>query len=212
VTPYLGQDGVKPFVEYCIDDKGIFILDRTSNPSAADLQDRIVLIGKDERELITERLEGTDLSLFDLPVMKKKRIKGKNKAPNYIVMALNIDKWGSDSELMGENGYTPIGAVVGATYPAEADVIRKIIPKGFILGPGYGAQGARGDDAAHLFNDDGFGSIINNSRGIIFAYTKEPYKGEFSPTKFGDAARAAAINMRDDIVEALKKVDKWHID
>jgi orotidine-5'-phosphate decarboxylase len=217
VTPYLGQDGIKPFVKYCVYDKGIFILDRTSNPSAADLQDRMVLLDKDEIELLAEKLEGTGLSLLDLPVMKKRNIRGKNKAPNYVVMALNIDKWGSESpdpkfELMGKNGYTPVGAVVGATYPTEADVIRKIIPEGFLLGPGYGAQGATGDDASHLFNEDGFGAIINSSRGIIFAYTKEPYKNVFLPTMFGDAAREAAINMREDIVGALKKVDKWYID
>lgn len=225
VTPYLGSDGVKPFARYCeTNGKGVFVLDKTSNPSAADLQDRIVLLDGWEGELMDERLEETDLSIYDLPAMEKFRkedtdwgavvhgIKKRpaDKAPNYAVMALEIDKWGSGLE--GEGGYTPVGAVVGATYPAEADIIRKLIPHGILLGPGYGAQGAGGEDAAHLFNEDGFGAIINSSRGIIFAYTKEPYKNQFPPEKFGDAARAAAIGMRDDIVGALKKVDKWHLD
>jgi orotidine-5'-phosphate decarboxylase len=88
---------------------------------------------------------------------------------------------------------------VGATYPEQSKKLRKIMPKTFFLVPGYGAQGATAEDLAGCFNSDGLGAIVNSSRGIIAAYTKEEYKIKFKPEEFGKASREAVINMRDDL-------------
>ena len=73
------------------------------------------------------------------------------------------------------NEYSYVGAVVGATYPEMGKTLRKIMPKTFILVPGYGAQGGKGADLVHFFNEDGLGAIVNSSRGIIAAYKQEKY-------------------------------------
>jgi orotidine-5'-phosphate decarboxylase len=202
VNAYLGIDGIKPFMEHCGKyRKGIFILDKTSNPSAGDLQDKTVELEDWQVDLINEHLQGVGVEPSDLPQMQK--IKEKNRAPNYVLMATLIHSWGKN--LIGEKGYSSVGAVIGATYPQEAKVLRKIMPNTLILVPGYGAQGATAEDVVHLFNDDGYGAIVNSARGIIFAYQKEPYKSRYSSEKFGDAARAAALDMKNDITQALKK-------
>lgn len=100
-------------------------------------------------------------------------------------------------------GYSPIGAVVGATFPEEADILRKVMPNSFFLVPGYGAQGATGKDIVNCFNADGLGAIVNSSRGIIFAYQK---KG----TDYKTAAREAVIEMREDINSALIAAGKQY--
>ena len=103
---------------------------------------------------------------------------------------------------MGED-YSYVGAVVGATYPEMGKVLRKIMPKAYILVPGYGAQGGKGKDLVHFFNEDGLGAIINSSRGIIAAYKQEAY-AKFGPEHFADASRAAVEAMIADIAEALQ--------
>ncbi|WP_304943163.1 orotidine-5'-phosphate decarboxylase [Vallitalea guaymasensis] len=108
-----------------------------------------------------------------------------------------VADWGEKS--MGELGYSRVGAVVGATYPKQSTELRKIMPKTFFLVPGYGAQGATAEDLAGCFNKDGLGAIVNSSRGIIAAYTKEVYRNKFKDEEFGKAAREAVISMRDDL-------------
>ena len=108
--------------------------------------------------------------------------------------------WGE--EVMGDE-YSYVGAVVGATYPEMGKVLRKIMPKAYILVPGYGAQGGKGKDLVHFFNEDGLGAIVNSSRGIIAAYKQEKYKA-FGAENFGDASRAAVVDMAEDIKGALK--------
>ena len=103
---------------------------------------------------------------------------------------------------MGDS-YSYIGAVVGATYPEQGKVLRKLMPKTFILVPGYGAQGGRGKDLVHFFNEDGLGAIINSSRGIIAAYKQEAY-AEFGELNYADASRKAVEVMIEDISGALK--------
>jgi len=100
------------------------------------------------------------------------------------------------------NEYSYIGAVVGATYPEVGKIMRKVMPKTYILVPGYGAQGGKGKDLAHFFNEDGLGAIINSSRGIIGAYKQEQYS-KYGEEGFADAARKAVIDMREDIKSAL---------
>lgn len=166
VNPYLGSDGVKPFIDVCKEEKkGIFVLVKTSNPSSGEFQDRI--------------------------------IDGK---PLYEHVGKMVDEWGR--ELMGD-AYSYVGAVVGATYPEMGKILRDIMPKAYILVPGYGAQGGKGRDLVHFFNKDGLGAIVNSSRGIIAAYQNDAYKDKFGPENYADASRAAVIDMKEDIAQAL---------
>ena len=103
---------------------------------------------------------------------------------------------------MGDE-YSYIGAVVGATYPEVGKVLRQVMPKSFILVPGYGAQGGKGKDLTHYFNKDGLGAIVNSSRGIIAAYKQEKY-AQFGAENFADASRQAVVDMIEDIASALK--------
>ena len=135
VNPYLGSDGVKPFIDVC-----------------------------------------------------KEENKGEKVA-----------QWGEDH--MGKE-YSYIGAVVGATYPEMGKILRKLMPKTFILVPGYGAQGGKGADLVHFFNEDGLGAIVNSSRGIIAAYKQEAY-ASFGELNYADASRKAVEVMIEDISGAL---------
>ena len=166
VNPYLGSDGIKPFMEVCKEEKkGLFILVKTSNPSSGEFQDQLI-DGKPLYELVGEK----------------------------------VAQWGE--ECMGEQ-YSYIGAVVGATYPEMGKVLRKVMPKSYILVPGYGAQGGKGADLVHFFNEDGLGAIVNSSRGIIAAYKQEKY-AKFGAEHFGEASRAAVEDMVADINQALE--------
>ncbi len=142
VAPYLGWDGIKPFVDVARKHgKGIFVLVKTSNPSSGDLQ--------------------------DLQLKKKAEEKG-NDAALYEIMAQYLDSWGADE--IGESGYSFVGAVVGATFPTQSVRLRELMPQSIFLVPGYGAQGGTAKDVKNCFNKDGLGAIINSSRGIIFAW------------------------------------------
>ena len=166
VNPYLGSDGVKPFIEVCKEEKkGLFILVKTSNPSSGEFQDQLV-----------------------------------NGRPLYELVGEKVAQWGE--EYMGDQ-YSYIGAVVGATYPEMGKVLRKLMPKTFILVPGYGAQGGKGADLVHFFNEDGLGAIVNSSRGIIAAYKQEKY-ASFGEENYADASRQAALDMIADINGALQ--------
>lgn len=167
VNPYLGTDGIKPFVDVCKSDKkGIFILVKTSNPSSGEFQDRLI----------------------------------DGQKPLYEMVGEMVDKWGADC--MGDS-YSYVGAVVGATYPEMGKVLRDIMPKSYILVPGYGAQGGKGADLVHFFDKDGLGAIVNSSRGIIAAYKKEEY-AKFGAQNFADASRQAVLDMKADLDSALK--------
>ena len=166
VNPYLGSDGVNPFLDVCKEEKkGIFVLVKTSNPSSGEFQDQ--------------------------------KIDGR---PLYELVGDKVAAWGS--EVMGDE-YSYVGAVVGATYPEMGKVLRKVMPKAYILVPGYGAQGGKGKDLVHFFNEDGLGAIVNSSRGIIAAYKQEQY-AKFGAENFGDASRAAVETMVADIKGALE--------
>jgi orotidine-5'-phosphate decarboxylase len=117
--------------------------------------------------------------------------------PIYEKVGALIEKWGS--ELIGEHGYSSVGAVVGATHPAQAKRLREVMPHTFFLVPGYGAQGGKAEDLAVCFKD-GVGAIVNSSRGIIAAHQKEQYKTCFNDEKqFAQAARQACIDMKNDL-------------
>ena len=162
VNPYLGTDGVKPFVDVCKEEnKGIFVLVKTSNPSSGEFQDK--------------KIEGRAL---------------------YEVVGEYVDKWGA--EVIGNCGYSQVGAVVGATYPEMGKVLRELMPKSYILVPGYGAQGGTSDALRPYFNSDGLGAIVNSSRGIIWAYKQEKYAA-FGEENYADASRQAVVDMIEDI-------------
>ena len=120
--------------------------------------------------------------------------------PLYELVGEKVAEWGAGA--MGD-AYSYVGAVVGATYPEMGRILRKIMPKAYILVPGYGAQGGKGKDLAHFFNEDGLGAIVNSSRGIIAAYKQERYR-QFGAENFGDASRAAVEDMIADIRGALE--------
>lgn len=120
--------------------------------------------------------------------------------PLYEYVGEKVNEWGATC--MGDD-YSYVGAVVGATYPEQGKVLRRIMPKTYILVPGYGAQGGKGADLVHFFNEDGLGAIVNSSRGIIAAYKQEKY-ASYGAEGFADAARAAVIDMREDINSALE--------
>ena len=165
VNPYLGSDGVKPFIDVCKEEKkGLFILVKTSNPSSGEFQDRMI-----------------------------------DGRPLYEWVGEKVAQWGE--EHMG-GSYSYVGAVVGATYPEMGKVLRKIMPKTFILVPGYGAQGGKGADLVHFFNEDGLGAIVNSSRGIIAAYKQEKYASA-GEENYGEASRMAVKDMIEDIDHAL---------
>jgi len=161
VNGYLGSDGIRPFLEVCKNEgKGIFVLLRTSNSSAGELQD-------------IELKEG-------------------GKMLDQIASLISV--WGTD--LVDESGYSSVGAVVGATYPEEAALLRKKLPNTIFLVPGYGAQGGGADDVKPCFNKDGLGAIVNSSRGIIFAYQKDE---KYAEKDFAAAAREATLKMKEEL-------------
>lgn len=166
INPYMGSDSVNPFVKVCKEEnKGLFILVKTSNKSSGEFQDRLI-----------------------------------DGRPLYEHVGEKVAEWGAGH--MGSS-YSYIGAVVGATYPEMGKTLRKIMPKTFILVPGYGAQGGQGKDLVHYFNEDGLGAIVNSSRGIIAAYKQEQY-AKFGAENFADASRQAVLDMIADIDGALK--------
>ncbi|MDO5033268.1 MAG: orotidine-5'-phosphate decarboxylase [Eubacteriales bacterium] len=160
---YLGIDGIQPFLEVCQKEgKGVFILVRTSNPSAGDLQ---------------------DLDLAD----------GRKL---YEAMADLVAKWGEGLDAGQE--FSSVGAVVGATWPAQARALRERMPRQIFLIPGYGAQGASAQDALAGFRE-GRGGIINASRSLMLAWQKEASSGQ----DFAQATRRAALRMQEDLLAAL---------
>ena len=166
VNGYLGLDGIKPFLDVSERvGKGIFVLVRTSNPSAGDIQ---------------------DLELKD----------GKTV---YQTMAAKVNTWGET--LVGDNGFSSVGAVVGATWPEQAVEARKIMPNNLILVPGYGAQGAGADAAVASFTSEGTGSIVNASRSLMCAWKK---RTDLEVSEFQKATRDEAIDMRNSLNSALK--------
>ncbi len=127
------------------------------------------------------------------------RVEGK---AIYEIVAGQVEAW--SEKRVGKHGYSSVGAVVGATYPAEAKVLRHIMKTTCFLVPGYGAQGGGGADIVECFDVKGLGAIVNSSRGIIFAFQNKSY----SHLNYTDAALRATLDMRDDINDNLEAVQK----
>ncbi len=107
------------------------------------------------------------------------------------------EKWGD--KFLGKYGYSSIGAVVGATQKEEIEILRSTMKKTFFLVPGYGAQGATGEDIKICFDEKGLGAIVNSSRGIICAYKNEKYKNKFDEKNYAKASRQSVIDMKKDL-------------
>lgn len=168
VNGYLGTDGIKPLANICKEqDKGIFVLVKTSNPSSGELQDM--------------KLD-TDETVYEH-------------------MGRMCEGWGE--ELMGEHGYSAVGAVVGATYPEQLKEMREKLSHTFFLVPGYGAQGGGAEDVKYAFDANGLGAIINSSRGIMCAWKNQDGMTE---DDFAAAARNEAIRMRDEILGTIGEI------
>ena len=164
VSPFLGRDSLEPFAAACAEyGKEIFVLVRTSNPGAEDLQSRVAE-------------DGDEISSH---------------------LARLVDDLGRD--MVGHSGYSSIGAVVGATYPHEAERLRAMMPKAVILVPGYGAQGGTATDAVVNFNADGLGAVVNASRSITYAFGDRTIR----PESFVAAVRDNAGRMVADMTRAL---------
>ena len=160
VNPYLGSDGVAPFLKRTGEGKGIFVLVKTSNPSSVELQ---------------------DLDAGGSPLYEK--------------VAALVQRWGAGCR--GKAGYSAVGAVVGATFPAAAGRLRELMPHAIFLIPGYGAQGGSAADCRTCFDGSGRGAIVNSSRGIIFAYDRLPEAERAA--KWQEAVADAVRTMRDDL-------------
>lgn len=118
----------------------------------------------------------------------------------YRAMGAMCEGWGE--KLPGQYGYSGVGAVVGATYPAQLEELRAAMPHTFFLVPGYGAQGGAADDVAPGFDKNGLGAIVNSSRGIMCAWQKEGIDGQ----EYAASARREAIRMRDEIVGRIGQI------
>lgn len=168
VNPYLGRDGIEPFVARCTErGRGVFVLVKTSNPSSGEVQ--------------------------DLPVDGK---------PLYVRMGEAVRRW---NRAVGERGYGCVGAVVGATYPAQLAELRALMPETLFLVPGFGAQGGTAEDVVGAFDPKtGYGGLVNASRAIMYAYEGADLPAERYAEAQSEAARAA----RDAINAALAKAGR----
>ncbi|MBP6236525.1 MAG: orotidine-5'-phosphate decarboxylase [Saprospiraceae bacterium] len=116
----------------------------------------------------------------------------------YIRLAKMVNRLGKS--LIGKKGYSSIGAVVGATFPEEADVLREIMKENYFLVPGYGAQGGSGKDVVNCFNVDNLGSIVNASRSITYNFGDK----SISKDEFEKSVEDNTVQMINDIESALK--------
>jgi len=165
VNPYLGTDGVRPFINAAIrHGRGVYVLVRTSNPSSVELQ---------QLETATDRISG---HVADL-----------------------VARWGSEAGLT--EGYAPVGAVVGATFPEELASLRRRMPNAPLLVPGLGAQGGRVEDVKPAFDPEGRGAVVNASRSIIFAYES---RGESAGTD--DRWKHAVEDAARDTAQELEAI------
>lgn len=129
-------------------------------------------------------------------------VKLENGQEVYKKVAELVENWGK--ELIGENGYSNIAAVVGATYPKQLEELRKLAPHTFFLIPGYGAQGGKPEDIALGFDKNGLGGIVNASRSLMCAYKSDLWKDKFKEEDYAKATRAEALRMKEELNTFIK--------
>jgi orotidine-5'-phosphate decarboxylase len=116
------------------------------------------------------------------------RVEGK---PLYRVVGETVAAWSREN--LGADGLGDVGAVVGATYPAELAELRAALPEVVFLVPGFGAQGGTAADVKAAFRPDGLGAVVNSSRGMLFPF--EPDDGDWE-RKVLQAARETVGALR----------------
>jgi len=147
VSSYLGLDGMQPFIDAAREEqKGVFALVRTSNPSAETIQNARLESGT----TVAEHIAGL------------------------------VAEWAAQDGLIGESGYSALGAVVATRQADQAASFRERMPNSLFLVPGYGAQGGTASDFAPYFKPDGTGALITASRSVIFAYEEPRYYERFT--------------------------------
>ena len=129
-------------------------------------------------------------------------VKAEDGEEIYKKVAKLVNTWGR--ELIGENGYSSVSAVVGATYPKQLQELRELMPHSYFLIPGYGAQGGKAEDIALGFDENGLGGIVNATRSLMCAYKSDLWKDKFAEEDYAKATRAEAIRMRDELNSAIK--------
>lgn len=129
-------------------------------------------------------------------------VKAEDGEEIYKKVAKLVNTWGS--ELIGENGYSSVSSVVGATYPKQLQELRELMPHSYFLIPGYGAQGGKAEDIALGFDENGLGGIVNATRSLMCAYKSDLWKDKFAEEDYAKATRAEAIRMRDELNSAIK--------
>jgi len=227
VNAYTGSDGIKPFIGMAVKhDKAIFVLVKTSNPSAGELQDMFISehaatanpsVGEFRDRFIGEQAATANPSageLRDMFISEQAAIANPSAGElrdMFIGEQAVTAPAGPDRRLYtavgdliegisrgttGKYGFTRVGAVVGATYPEEIGFLRSRLKHTFFLVPGYGAQGGAACDAARAFDGKGHGAIINSSRAVIAAWKK-------NGGSYAAAARAEALRMRDELREHI---------
>ena len=166
INPYLGTDSLQPFVDLAHRrGAGLYVLVRTSNPGAAEFQDRM----------------SDGQPLFEIVARTVQRLSDTTRATDQV--------------------FGCVGAVVGATWPVQLQELRNQMPAVPLLIPGYGTQGGTSSDTAGAFNSDGLGAVINSSRGINFAWQRQPYSDQFGEARWQDAIAAATRDMIADLAQ-----------
>lgn len=170
VNPYLGEDSLQPFVQAALAaGAGIFVLVKTSNPGGGQFQDLAASL------LVAKGGEAPPAQCL------------------YKHVAQMVERLAAQTA--GQTGYGQVGAVVGATWPAQLAELREAMPHAWLLVPGYGGQGAGAADVAAAFDERGLGALINNARGLIYAFRQRPYSERFGPGRWEQAIEAATQEM-----------------
>ena len=171
LNPYMGMDTISPFLPFIKEnEKGVFVLIRTSNEGAKDIQ---------------------YLSVDEQLGQSPSRTSEVNKHV-YNIVGEKLNALGKD--YLGKCGFSSIGGVMGCTHADEARDVRQQLDSTFFLIPGYGAQGGKAEDIA-LYLRNGNGGVVNASRSILLAYKKV----ENGEERFSECARNEAIRMREEI-------------
>ena len=165
VSPYLGDDSLSPFVKTAVERDAGIFVLVKTSNPGGAMLQDLTVDGKPIYRHVAEHVQELSLSTLCLP------------------------RGGDDEK------YGAVGAVVGATWPEQLAELREAMPSCWFLVPGFGSQGGSAKDVAGAFDENGFGAIINNSRGILFAYKKEPYKSKFGEKNWQGAVEAATLDM-----------------
>ena len=113
-----------------------------------------------------------------------------------------VQGWASESGLVGQRGYSCIGAVVSPRDVEVSRDLREMMPNCIFLVPGFGAQGRTAEEVSTCFKDDGTGALVSASRSVIYAYQNVRYQGTGSPRSWQSCIAEAAT----DLVTSVRTV------